>query len=39
MTDRFELHSEFAPAGDQPRAIEALVSGFRPALHTKCCSA
>ncbi|MFO1495226.1 MAG: excinuclease ABC subunit UvrB [Lysobacterales bacterium] len=32
MTDRFELHSEFAPAGDQPRAIEALVSGFQAGL-------
>ncbi len=25
----FELHSEFAPAGDQPQAIEALVAGIR----------
>ena len=32
MTDRFELQSEFAPAGDQPRAIEALVSGFQAGL-------
>ncbi len=27
--DHFELHSEFAPTGDQPEAIEALVQGFR----------
>lgn len=26
---KFELHSEFAPAGDQPKAIEALVKGIR----------
>src|SRR5262245_17329522 len=26
---RFELASKFAPAGDQPRAIEQLVDGFR----------
>ena len=25
----FKLHSEFQPTGDQPRAIEALVEGFR----------
>ena len=25
----FELHSEYAPTGDQPRAIEALVKGFQ----------
>ncbi len=25
----FELHSEYAPTGDQPQAIEALVGGFR----------
>ena len=25
----FKLHSEFAPTGDQPQAIEALVKGFR----------
>ena len=25
----FELHSEYKPTGDQPQAIEALVSGFR----------
>ena len=25
----FELHSEYAPTGDQPQAIEALVKGFR----------
>ena len=27
--DRFELHSEFAPTGDQPQAIEQLVQGFK----------
>jgi len=25
----FKLHSEFAPTGDQPQAIEALVDGFK----------
>ncbi len=25
----FELHSDYAPTGDQPQAIEALVNGFR----------
>ena len=25
----FQLHSEYAPTGDQPQAIEALVAGFR----------
>jgi excinuclease ABC subunit B len=29
MTARFELVSNFQPAGDQPQAIEKLVSGFR----------
>ncbi len=27
--DRFVLHSEFAPTGDQPEAIDALVKGFQ----------
>lgn len=27
--DRFELVSEYAPTGDQPQAIEALVKGFK----------
>ena len=27
--DHFVLHSEYAPTGDQPEAIEALVKGFR----------
>ena len=27
--DRFVLHSEYEPTGDQPQAIEALVRGFR----------
>ena len=26
--DKFVLHSEYAPTGDQPQAIEALVKGF-----------
>ena len=25
----FKLHSEYQPTGDQPRAIEELVRGFR----------
>ena len=32
MSDRFELKSIFPPAGDQPRAIEQLVAGFRAGL-------
>ncbi len=27
--ERFVLHSEFAPTGDQPEAVDALVKGFR----------
>ncbi len=27
--DHFELHSEYAPTGDQPKAIEKLVQGFK----------
>ena len=27
--DHFVLHSEYAPTGDQPEAIEALVKGFQ----------
>ena len=27
--DHFELHSEFAPTGDQPQAIEQLLQGFK----------
>lgn len=26
--DRFVLHSDFKPMGDQPQAIEALTKGF-----------
>ena len=26
--NRFKLHSEYKPTGDQPQAIEALVKGF-----------
>src|SRR5439155_26892625 len=29
MAAKFELSSQFQPAGDQPQAIEKLVSGFR----------
>ena len=29
IMDHFELVSEFAPTGDQPQAIEALVKGFK----------
>ena len=25
----FQLHSEYAPTGDQPQAIDALVAGFK----------
>ena len=28
MSDRFILHSEFKPTGDQPEAIDALVAGI-----------
>ena len=27
--DHFELHSEYAPTGDQPQALEKLVQGFK----------
>ena len=27
--DKFILHSEYKPTGDQPQAIEALVKGFK----------
>ena len=27
--DKFKLHSEYKPTGDQPQAIEALVQGFK----------
>ena len=27
--DHFNLHSEYAPTGDQPQAIEELVEGFK----------
>ena len=29
LMDKFILHSEYAPTGDQPQAIEALVRGFK----------
>jgi excinuclease ABC subunit B len=28
LTNKFKIHSKFSPAGDQPRAIEKLVSGL-----------
>ena len=28
MSQRFELVSDYSPAGDQPKAIEQLVQGF-----------
>ena len=31
--DKFELVSEFAPAGDQPKAIESLLSGIKDNKH------
>ena len=27
--EKFKLHSEFKPAGDQPKAIESLISGLK----------
>lgn len=27
--NEFKLHAPYAPTGDQPQAIEALVEGFR----------
>ncbi|MGB2942105.1 MAG: excinuclease ABC subunit UvrB [Candidatus Macondimonas sp.] len=32
MTDRFEVHADYAPAGDQPEAIARLVEGLRDGL-------
>ena len=32
MSDRFELVSPYAPAGDQPQAIEKLIAGFEDGL-------
>lgn len=29
MSEKFKLHSQYAPTGDQPQAIEALVKGFK----------
>ena len=29
LSDPFQLHSDFAPAGEQPQAIAALIAGFR----------
>src|SRR5579871_785047 len=31
-TDRFELHADYVPAGDQPEAIERLVDGLTSGL-------
>ncbi|MEZ6060242.1 MAG: excinuclease ABC subunit UvrB [Planctomycetaceae bacterium] len=35
MSQKFEIASEFAPAGDQPKAIESLVRGIREGKHTQ----
>ncbi len=35
MSQQFELSSEFAPAGDQPKAIESLVRGIREGKDTQ----
>ena len=32
MTDRFEVHADYAPAGDQPEAIARLVEGLQDGL-------
>lgn len=32
MSNTFKLHSKFAPAGDQPKAIDALVDGVKKGL-------
>lgn len=32
MEKKFKIHSKFAPAGDQPKAIESLVSGLEDGL-------
>lgn len=29
MMDRFVLHSEYKPTGDQPQAIESIVNGIK----------
>ena len=29
MIDRFVLHSEYKPTGDQPQAIESIVNGIK----------
>ena len=35
MERRFSLQADFAPAGDQPEAIESLVEGLRDGLHAQ----
>lgn len=35
--DKFELHSEYKPTGDQPQAIEKLVKGFKEAINFRYC--
>ena len=35
MKKLFELHSPFSPAGDQPQAIESLVSGINNGLRAQ----
>ncbi len=33
--DKFILHSEYKPTGDQPQAIEALVKGSKKAINAR----
>jgi len=35
MSTRFMIHSAFKPAGDQPQAIEALITGLEDGLHAQ----
>ncbi len=35
MSDKFELQSDFAPSGDQPQAIKALIEGFESGLQSQ----
>ena len=35
MTNRFEIHAKFKPAGDQPAAIAQLVEGLQDGLHAQ----
>ena len=35
--DQFILNSKYTPAGDQPKAIDKLVQGFRQGIESKLC--